>query len=285
MMSLEDKVRGIVGKCPMCESDPVNHYGEKVMLDIVDNDERLQRIDPKLRATLLRLEIWCDVCIREHQSASAEHQRAKRIAVLRRNTYHNGLIPLSAKQMSFGNSLDAYEALNAGIWASFKNMQRLDKNYWLYGAPGTCKTYLARCLLNKALGNYQSAAEISSLKIYSIGNSFNPAKEMEPFKSVSVLLIEDFDKMTFTTDRKDEHGVTALWSLIDHRATENKRTIITSNQLPSQISHRMRTAVADNTTVVTSMFERLLPIEQIEMSGPSVRREEPRDVKEDEEGK
>ncbi len=264
----ETAIAEIVGPCPGCESPPHRSYTVEQQEAIIALDAEIGRDAPELNATIRRLDSWCPICIRQHEQATGKEARRNKIDVLTRRTYRQELIPASGKLMKFSCSNKEVEPPNEEIFDRFREELPIKKNLWIHGDPGTSKTFLARCILNAYLADYKTAGELASSRINEIGRGFHADRDVKPFAKLNILLIEDIDKPSWHRD-----GLSALWNLIDKRATEGTRIIVTSNQEPQVISTRMRQVSSQNTTLVTSMFERLMPMERIHTTGASARRE------------
>jgi len=268
-LELDDKIREIVGHCPVCDADPAPHFTEEVKKGIVELDALHQKEEPSLAKHIRNIEVGCPRCIWEAETKTRGEMWRKRVRLLRRRTYQAELIPAIGKEMTFAKSLPEIEKLNYTAWTKFYKPDRLQKNVWFYGDPGTGKTFFARAILNGQIERITTVAEISALRVNEIGRGWNPTKDLEKYVHVKVLLLEDIDKATWSKE-----GLSALWSLIDVRATSGSRVIVTSNLHPREVSKQMRLVSKDNLTLVNSMFERLLPMDPIEMIGKSLRREE-----------
>lgn len=268
MTDLDDKVSEIVGPCPGCGDDPTGFFTLSEKKKIVKEDEDLEGY-PGLRRTIRKLgeKLWCTNCIREAEVKDRSAMTRKRIDTLKRHTYRDELIPPIAMDMKFSKSEPENEAQNQAVWDKFRDGKRMTKNLWLSGDPGVGKTWLARCILNSQLAIGRSCAELSALKLNDIGRGWGVDKKLRLYKRVKVLLIEDIDKVTWS-----KQGLSALWNLVDARATAQKQIIITSNFSPRDVAAQMRPVVPENKPLVKSMFERFLPISKEDMVGESMRR-------------
>lgn len=265
-LTLNEEIIRIVGLCPQCGGDPNISYNEVTKQKIVDTQLSLEENDPKLAATFIRYNVLCPPCDGAAKFQSKADMFKQRVDRLRRETYQKHLIPEKGKSETFEKSKPDYEMDNADIWDRFKKISKLKSNFWWWGEPGKSKTYIARAILNRQIDLNISVAEITALEIQEIGASFHPSRDLKKYESIGVLLIEDIDKGDWT-----KKGLAALWSLIDIRSKNDMRIIITSNPKPGRVSAQLRIVGGNNDSIASSMFGRLLPMEDFEMVGRNLR--------------
>lgn len=258
----------ILGKCPDCGMS--TYFDRATEKQIIETDQELERISPALNAVVRRFgrSMVCRRCsdIKEHMDARDRH--AHRLDVLRRRTYREGLMPESAKLATFAGSKKEIENQNPEHWASFRECP-LSQSLWIYGNPGTGKTFAARCILNNYLDQYRTVAEISAHKLNELGRSFRAERDLAPYAEANLLLIEDIDKPQWHAE-----GASALWRLADLRKTSDLRCLITANLTPHGLYAQIRNATPANKTLVSSLFDRFRPIKGVEMTGDNQRRKE-----------
>lgn len=253
----------------MTEISNCAHCGEPMpeaeAVEYAASIESLTEVNPCLAESIQRLCWLCPRCLLAHDAANAAERRARDVSRLIERTYTEGLLPTSARACTFADSSPAIEDRNRELF----NKARLSKtNLWVAGAPGTGKTFLARCVANKALDEYLSAAETTGIAINDLGQQFQHDKQTRPFLDVSVLILDDLDKPQWTN-----RGVELLWQILNHRMEAKKRVIVTSNTKPAEWRQLMA-QYGHQSGTISSLIERLKPMQGLELSGASLRQKE-----------
>ena len=208
----------------------------------------------------------CPRCATLRQTVDSAETQHARIARLTSDTYAKSLMPHEARKCTYTDSYEDVEMPNQEHWNRARAVP-IKTGLWLKGKPGVGKTFFARCILNAHLAAHYTAAEIGALHLDAVGSHFQWEAEIKPYTTPYVLLIDDLDKPSWTPA-----GLNALWALCDKRMANDRRTIITANQTPEGIRNSWRTTRPDNASMAATIFERLLPMEQVELRGESLRR-------------
>lgn len=211
----------------------------------------------------------CDDCIAAFDAERSKNERLVNIAARVRLAVRDGdLFGDPRASCSFDRSDKAIEAVNYSVWETARNWN-YDANLYVYGPVGVGKTYLARCLIAKALSDGYGAAELSSRRIVNVLRKFDGDAALLRWSRVKVLLIDDIDKI----DLHVRDSLTALWELLDRRSKQHGRwTIVTSNMDSDGLYTSATRHEHGNGSLVTSLMERLLPVTKLEVQGKSLRR-------------
>lgn len=267
MTNVIDQAREYLGVCGRCGRD--HRLTDAEARETIALDEALEDT-PDLRDAIRSLghnNLLCPPCVIAHQEETSAERQKTRLESLRRRVYGSGLMVTAAKAQTLLTSDPEIEAKNPALWSTIRR-HPLDKNLWIFGTPGTSKTFAARCALNDYLAHGKTAAELSAHRLLDISRSFHPERDMRVYMDPNILLIEDIDKPIWTED-----AISCLWRLIDARASQKLRLIITANARPDELRDQWRAKGRQNNSTISSMFERMLPMQRIETTGQSFRRE------------
>jgi DNA replication protein DnaC len=137
---------------------------------------------------------------------------------------------------------------------------------YIYGGCGTGKTYAGRSILHQALSQRKTVGEITAHRLLSMARRFDGHITTAKYSQFKFLMIDDIDKPDWTA--KD---VSFLWELLDSRATNGGRTVITSNVKPEDLRKVLNREPGANGSVIESALQRLAPVEVVELTGKSMR--------------
>ena len=92
-------------------------------------------------------------------------------------------------------------------------------------------------------------------------------EEREIYGKVKVLLIEDIDKAVWTPE-----GMSELYSLVDERYSNDRRTFVTTNATVEWCSQQWDEASRGNASLPGTIRDRLKPIRRVKMTGTTLRK-------------
>jgi len=216
---------------------------------------------------VLRLGHRCAVCAVAREHAGAERSHARSVERMLRDTVDKGLFSREALAHTFAESNREYERQNIDAWAQGRVWTFSSPNLWVCGPKGTGKTYLCECVISGVLVQGITAAAISAVEINRAGPQFKAAEMMIPYRRVQVLLLDDLDTPAWCAS-----GIDLLRDLLDYRYRAKMKTLVTANSTGARFAERIRELRSDNPAVGGAMMERLLPIDVLQMGGPSLRR-------------
>ena len=206
----------------------------------------------------------CDACIEEHEKALTEEEDKKRVQSL----VEAGAIKPRTINATFQNSDEIAESKNqrayqiAGGWD-----YRDKKNIWICGPKGVGKSYLARCVVNKAIQKGATARECTAFEFER--NCFKHFKDRHPWEIYyydNILLIDDIDKAPW-----NDISLSALWQVLNERNETKKSTIVTCQFHGSQLAQLWHDRFGKNTATPGAAIDRMKPCISIEMFGNSLR--------------
>ena len=254
----------------LSKPDTKTHGTRKAKCRRCGIDMIIQRVFIEGKEHFATIEVACDTC-EPHLvlEGRIEDFRRKRVELI-----DYGLLSRDILDATFKTSTPECERDNAVLWRSLRHDKKTVADicepggYFFYGAPGTGKSFAARCLLNRIMWFGQSAAESSARRILKTMSSFQyQANNLVPkWKSVKLLLIDDIDKANLS----GRDALPSLWELLDVRRSRNATTIMTSNYSPTQL-HVMMREQADNPSLADATLERLRPCVYLEFKGRSLR--------------
>lgn len=146
-------------------------------------------------------------------------------------------------------------------WISTTN-----QSLYIHGECGTGKTYAARCVLYQAMQAGKSVAEITAYAMIKHSAMFQAEELLKPYERAQFLLIDDIDKPHW-----DSKALSFLWWLVNARADNGGRTIITSNVEPKKLRNVFAGTTSGNDSKLESIFQRLHPTTVVGMHGKSRR--------------
>lgn len=223
----------------------------------------------KMQQSIVRMPWHCAKCQFALQDEDTKRRKAKRVFEARQASYGKDMLPSEAKSHVFSSSRADVESRNQHWWDRLRAWSA-KVNLWIYGAPGTGKTFLAHCLMNQRIEQHaQECGELSAFKLCDFSRRYNVNDLLKPYIDVPILLIEDLDKSSWTNE-----GVSALWYVCDRRRAGKGATIITAQLDPPAWSNRVSAIAAGNKEIIINLLERLIPMERVMFQGESMRREE-----------
>lgn len=157
------------------------------------------------------------------------------------------------------NSLPSFDKIDFSIFKNDKDpklKEKIEKLYsyaksfissnnkkltlYIFGTPGTGKTYLSECILNEAIENnmfsiYTTAFEINqTLLNYHLAKLEQKNTIISPFLNCELLIIDDLGSENILKNVTNEY----LYLIIDTRLRKGLKTIFTSNYSPETIRDR-----------------------------------------------
>lgn len=142
----------------------------------------------------------------------------------------------------------------------------------IYGHVGTGKTYLARCVLNKAMQQGLSAREIEAADLVQLNNTWSDnVKKFNAILKADVFLIEEVGLVSWTKD-----ALVALRRVVDAAYKNRKRGVVlmTSNLSADELMDAWYAPVKGTgwETIYNSMIDRMRKIQRLVMDGETLRR-------------
>lgn len=210
---------------------------------------------------------YCDACIRVREKETGEDARRRLLAHL----IGVDAVRRGTPETRFATA-DPAPAENEEAWTWAKGWD-MKQNVYLFGPYGTGKTYLARCLLNRAFDmGGRRIAEVSARRLVKVAARFDEGKgAFSLWAEADVLLLDDLDKARWTED-----SLSTLWELLDTRANGCQRTVMTTNMAPVNLASYMRERVPQNSALVSATLDRVKPVMVLELKGKSLRATEHR---------
>lgn len=211
--------------------------------------------------------LYCDECIAILDEEQARRNHTAEIKARIEKAVARELLHPDTTTIAF-ETASPPRPENAASWDKAVNAP-FTKNLYLFGNPGTGKTYLARCLLMRDAAAGRSVAEASIRRIVKTADRFDEGKGwLLALEKTGTLLLDDFDKLQWTAN-----ALSVVWELLNERAANNRRTIVTANMSLSDMIAMMIRSSRDNPTMVESTIDRLAPLDIIEFTGTSRRSE------------
>jgi len=140
------------------------------------------------------------------------------------------------------------------------------------GPVGTGKTYLARCILNRAMQSGLSAREIEAADLIRLNNGWSEnEKKMAALLKADVFLIEELGLVSWTKD-----AIVTLRRVID-AAYKNKRrgvVLMTSNLSVDELIKAWHAPVKGTEweVIFESMRDRMRKVQRLMMDGSTLRK-------------
>ena len=177
----------------------------------------------------------CEKKMMEEQKRKSEAEEKRRIvSLLRKRCFENS----KAIECTFENSL----LNNAAYKLCFNYCEKWDevkaKNISLLicGRVGGGKTYLASCVCNKLIMDYNVSAKF--ITEYDYINLYSASKEREALldklSDYSLLVLDDFGSKSYKKNAESNGYLSFVYDLIDTRYKLEKPVIITTN-LPKEL--------------------------------------------------
>jgi chromosomal replication initiation ATPase DnaA len=264
----------VFGRCHVCDAD--GGYTEaQLVAEGFDIDELLRYydvVDDRMRDLFDTLGYTCNKCTWLKAEERDKRRRAVAAAKTELVAYQSEAMPAAATAHRFIHSDAATEARNPDAWVWARAWTPPAGNAWVYGLEGTGKTYLGHCVLNAALGQGVSAAQVTAYDFTHAARRFNGDERLKAFIKPGVLLLEDIDKGHW-----DEVSIQGLWNVLDKRHEAGRRLLVTANITGKEFAATVRAAWPGNTSVQGTMFARLQPIAGLTLEGESLRKVQPAD--------
>ena len=158
-----------------------------------------------------------------------------------------------------GENLQSWKDCRAWLWGNQRGL-------YLWGPPGTGKTFAARSILQKAILGGYGVTETTASNLCAMHRRYDADEYRDNLERCKILLIDDLDKPLWKAE-----DLAYLWELLNARADRDGRTIITSNYNPAKIRGIFRDAAAGNESKIDATLERIAPTKTIEFMGKSLR--------------
>ena len=265
MLTYNDEVEQLIGPCPRCGK--FVKWTEDEAKDMVDRDNRMV-LDPdmkRLRDMINGMGYYCASCDFALRSLDNADVRKHQISHLTHKTYSKGLIQESGKEQTFDKSDLAIEGENMDEWKQAREATPITGTYWIHGPSGVGKTFLARCMLNDYLDRYRTAIEVSASDLAYI-DLIGSESRLKPYLDANILLIDDIDKPKWNSV-----GLDYLLKIFEVRYEKKRGTIVTANTGAKAARVLMRQAREDNPSIVNAIFDRMKPLQGLELKGSSHR--------------
>lgn len=266
MKTANDEIDELIGPCPRCGKYKDKFDGD-LADDIVERDKRMKEIPEQsiLRDMINGLGYYCKHCIGATIFQENKSMREHQIKHLKYKTFAKGLIPESGKLQTFAVSDSTIEGENMNAWERARKACPIVGTLWIYGPKGVGKTFLARCILNEYLDRYRTACEVFAPDLAHLDLVGSEAK-LKPYIDANILLIDDIDKPRWSAVSLDY-----LLKILETRYERKLGTLITANTGASATRTLMQHARVDNPSVVAAIFDRMKPLEGLELQGDSHR--------------
>ena len=218
-------------------------------------------------AAIDAIPVLCDACATKHREETKQGDRARAIRVRVARLKQLGDLSEATASASFGESDAAIEGTNPEAWAAGRVWTPDAGNLYLWGRPGTGKSYLGRCLLHQMIQSGHDVAEVTARRVEKVAARFDEgAGTWLRWTQARLLLLDDIDKPKWNSG-----ALAALWELLDTRASANLRTIVTANVGPREILAMLHEANVANESVADATLNRLRPLQVFKMVGGSNR--------------
>jgi DNA replication protein DnaC len=259
---------------------PCGSCGKPLGYDFIESEQQvildaMNRIPERLRRLIIEAPKVCEPCERMGHERQQELIKKRKVQAHIEDAYGRGFLPEQAREACFNRSRVAIEDRNLEAWQWARNWTRNKPNAWVMGAEGTGKTFWARYVLNTALESLLSVAETRGIDINRTAGRYSAEESVKRWCAVDLLLIDDIDKAGW-----DKAGFESLWYILDRRWDAKRRTIITSNVKPEHMREVWRPLCEDNPSILGTLFARLIPMDRIELTGASIRREQQQELSE-----
>ena len=163
---------------------------------------------------LENLRYFCAACYLKTDTERMAALRKDKAVMVRKKQIWDKLLPHAIMSARFEHSDRVIELANRPAWEWGRNWNVAKGNAWIFGTVGTGKTFLARCIMNRAIDEwFLKAAEITGQKWVETAVKYSDhIAHREKLKGVDILLIEDIDKATWT-----EQSFDMFFELINYR--------------------------------------------------------------------
>jgi len=166
---------------------------------------------------------------------------------------------------------------NLPVWQQARQFnQSSNLVAYLWGAPGTGKTYTSSCILNQAfdMASMQPkqtkpgcvGAYVSGIEFVRCMRKFEPGAVLDEWKKAHVLVMDDFDKPAW-----EYRDIAGLYDLMDARMTHNNKTVFTTNVDPAKLQHLFKLGGPAHANIWEALRQRLVPAMVLEYKGKTLR--------------
>ena len=262
-----------LGPCWICGRDDMTDESDcdrEFLVGIWTRDRRLQAGRPQMNASFDRIArgTVCHQCCDASDAKMAATKDRARIDKVKARIRHLGILPKEFYGCCFSESRSRYMEPREELWEEALAWTPKSDALWIYGDKGTGKTFMARCILNAQLDKGVSVGELDAVEFnrMAIRKFYDWHDKLDAYAKVRVLLIEDIDKAEWSP-----HGLSELFGIMDKRYSNQRRTLITTNQTIEYCIGVWRNAVPNNKSLPGAIQDRLKPIKRIAMEGKTLR--------------
>jgi DNA replication protein DnaC len=264
-----DKLQGIFPPCYRCGTPFIADSEAEAVQYIKDNEFYLSTLlpnNPDKQRVQVRLGYqWlCPTCLFQRDKLDMEAERRWRHDRLIEITFGYGKMPKAAIVHNFTQSTADIESINPEAWTLARSWDN-DFSLWVQGTKGVGKTFLSRCVLNKALDMNVAVYEANAIDfcewVYRQGE-----KPRHQAEHIDVLMLDDIDKPEWRVD-----SLIALLHLLDIRHRDKLITIITANVSPEVMRTRWKQVEGPERSIVDPMIDRMRGFKRITLTGGSLR--------------
>jgi DNA replication protein DnaC len=187
------------------------------------------------------------------------------------------VLPAAAMQNEFKTAGPKEMAANQFAWDQAKLFNESSNLVaYLWGAPGTGKSYTASCILNQAfdLASIREkktkpgcvGAYVTGIEFVRRMRKFEPGPILDEWKKAHVLVMDDFDKPSW-----EYRDIAGLYDLMDARMIHKNKTVFTTNCDPKRLQHLFKLSSPAHGNIWEALRQRLVPAMVLEYSGQTLR--------------
>ncbi len=128
-----------------------------------------------------------------------------------------------------------------------KGKKDAPKNLYFYGATGLGKTFTSDCIAHKFIEKRQSVFYISAPKLFSVYEDYKFGRDFNQNKADIISSVENSELLIIDDLGAEFHSSfvdSCLFEIINNRLSADKRTIISSNLSPKELSQNYSDRIA-----------------------------------------
>ncbi len=153
---------------------------------------------------------------------------------------------------------------NPEAWA-FASVWKREINIYAWGGEGVGKTSLCKYLLCKEVDKGNTVQAPTMLSLQSISKRYDSEDYLYDYVSCKTLLLDDIHDPCLT-----QSGYSVLRMLIDTRHEAGRRTLITTNKSPLDMTAHLNGICGEGFGI--QFMRRLAPVKELPMTGTSYRK-------------